>query len=195
MISNIEFSKKNGIIFVGVFILIIIVCTGIFISVLQKEKESDSAKEKIVYDQLESLYKNKDYVSAQKILGEMNKNYPHTELTEKANATFRKLDELAKKEELEKPEKEAKAKQEAEAQKQWIMKQEEVRKQYQEDLAKEQENHIYIGDSKEKVLRIFGKPERINRMVNSNMVHEQWVYGSNYIYLENGVVTSWQDSE
>jgi hypothetical protein len=40
----------------------------------------------------------------------------------------------------------------------------------------------------------WGKPEKINRSTGSYGVHEQWVYGSgNYIYLENGAVSSIQN--
>ena len=39
-----------------------------------------------------------------------------------------------------------------------------------------------------------GKPERVNRTVTGNSVHEQWVYGSVYVYLRDGVVISFQDS-
>jgi len=40
----------------------------------------------------------------------------------------------------------------------------------------------------------WGKPSSINRSVGSYGVHEQWVYGgNNYIYLENGRVTSIQN--
>lgn len=43
----------------------------------------------------------------------------------------------------------------------------------------------------------WGDPTKINRTVGSYGVHEQWVYDrgnfrSQYVYLENGVVTSFQ---
>lgn len=36
------------------------------------------------------------------------------------------------------------------------------------------------------------RPERINQSVGSYGVHEQWVYPANYLYFENGVITSYQ---
>lgn len=40
----------------------------------------------------------------------------------------------------------------------------------------------------------WGAPAKINRSTGSYGVHEQWVYsGNNYIYLENGIVTSIQN--
>jgi hypothetical protein len=41
----------------------------------------------------------------------------------------------------------------------------------------------------------WGKPEDINRTVSGSNVHEQWVYsgGELYVYLDNGIVVSWQD--
>lgn len=194
---NFNFNKKNIIIFAGILTLIVIVCTGAFTTVLlnQNHSKADNSSGKIMYDQLEALYKNQSYIDAKKVLEEMNLKYTNTELVKKANATFKDLDELARKEELEKPEKEAKAKQAAEEQTQRIIKQEEAKKRQQEAAIKERESKIYIGDNKEKVLRLFGKPQRINRTVTTNIVHEQWIYGNTYLYLENDKVTSWQESD
>ena len=39
-----------------------------------------------------------------------------------------------------------------------------------------------------------GVPYDVNRSVYTNLIKEQWVYGSDvYVYVENGIVTSWQD--
>jgi len=39
----------------------------------------------------------------------------------------------------------------------------------------------------------WGNPDRIHRTVTSSSINEQWVYGNSYVYVENGVVTGWQD--
>jgi hypothetical protein len=40
----------------------------------------------------------------------------------------------------------------------------------------------------------WGRPSSINRSIGAYGVHEQWIYGGgNYIYLENGRVTSIQN--
>lgn len=52
---------------------------------------------------------------------------------------------------------------------------------------------IWIGMSKEMLLQSWGKPDDINRTVTSSSVWEQWVYGKRYVYLENNILTSWQD--
>lgn len=52
---------------------------------------------------------------------------------------------------------------------------------------------IYIGMTQEMLLMSWGKPEDINKSVGSWGVHEQWVYGNTYVYLENGIITSWQN--
>jgi hypothetical protein len=61
-------------------------------------------------------------------------------------------------------------------------------------------NEIYdkrfyeIGMSKDDVLFSMGFPNDINRTVTENSKSEQWVYDNGvYVYLENGVVTSFQD--
>ena len=52
------------------------------------------------------------------------------------------------------------------------------------------------------LLASLGIPEKINRTVTSNVVHEQWIYGYDirvprettiYFYFVNDVLTSWQD--
>lgn len=58
--------------------------------------------------------------------------------------------------------------------------------------------NVVIGMTAEQVRLSIGKPTTVNRTVTAAGVREQWVYRSSlyntrYIYLENGVVTSWQD--
>lgn len=59
------------------------------------------------------------------------------------------------------------------------------------------EEKICLKMTKEQVEASWGKPRDINRTVGSWGVHEQWIYGeiphSNYLYFENGKLTSWQD--
>lgn len=52
---------------------------------------------------------------------------------------------------------------------------------------------LLIGMSKEAVILSWGKPDDIHKTVGSWGVHEQWIYGSQYVYFENGILTSWQD--
>jgi len=56
---------------------------------------------------------------------------------------------------------------------------------------------ILMGMTKEAIRLSWGKPRRINRTVGSWGIHEQWIYGkfpnAPYLYLENGLVTGWQD--
>jgi hypothetical protein len=55
---------------------------------------------------------------------------------------------------------------------------------------------IQRGMTAEQVIASWGRPRDINRTVGSWGVHEQWVYGEfggPYVYLEDGVVTSWQN--
>ena len=52
---------------------------------------------------------------------------------------------------------------------------------------------IWLGMTAMMTLESLGAPEERNRSVGSWGVHEQWVYGDNYLYFENDVLTSWQD--
>ena len=50
---------------------------------------------------------------------------------------------------------------------------------------------IMIGMTKSEVLRAWGKPDDINRTVGEGYgTSEQWVYGHQYVYIDNGVVTA-----
>jgi hypothetical protein len=56
------------------------------------------------------------------------------------------------------------------------------------------EEKIYIGMNQEMVRESWGAPEDINRTIYPFGVHEQWVYGlGNYVYFEDGVVTTIQN--
>ena len=52
---------------------------------------------------------------------------------------------------------------------------------------------VALGMTADQVILSWGKPEDVNRSVGSWGIHEQWVYGEQYVYLENGKVTSFQD--
>jgi len=53
--------------------------------------------------------------------------------------------------------------------------------------------HIYIGMDKDMVREAWGRPEDINRTTNAYSTHEQWVYGYNYVYFEDGICTAIQN--
>lgn len=56
---------------------------------------------------------------------------------------------------------------------------------------------IGVGLRNVEVIYSVGYPDKINTTTNTGGTHEQWVYGSpiygaNYVYLDNGIVTSYQ---
>ena len=53
---------------------------------------------------------------------------------------------------------------------------------------------LRIGFTARQVRESVGRPERINTTVTAAGTHEQWVYGGDYVYLSNGIVTSVQTS-
>lgn len=55
-------------------------------------------------------------------------------------------------------------------------------------------DEIFIGMSEEALVESLGRPLDVNRTVTANSESKQYVYpNSVYVYVENGVVTSWQD--
>jgi len=49
---------------------------------------------------------------------------------------------------------------------------------------------VWLGMTDEMARDSWGEPSKINRTVTSNLVHEQWVYPSVYLYFENGILTN-----
>lgn len=56
-----------------------------------------------------------------------------------------------------------------------------------------QQSRVVRGMSKEACLLSWGKPNDVNKTTGSYGVHEQWVYYGNYLYFENGKLTTIQD--
>lgn len=57
------------------------------------------------------------------------------------------------------------------------------------------EQKIQIGFTEDELMLSWGAPNNINKTVVSGIKHEQFVYSSQYVYLENGIVTSFQSSD
>jgi hypothetical protein len=53
---------------------------------------------------------------------------------------------------------------------------------------------VGLGMSTDDVIASWGKPDQVNTTVTAYGKHEQWVYGSTYLYFEEGVLASYQQS-
>ena len=51
---------------------------------------------------------------------------------------------------------------------------------------------VSIGMTEEQVYLAWGKPEKINATISEKAHREQWVYGRQYLYVEDGVLRSMQ---
>ncbi|MCM3278768.1 hypothetical protein M3616_10915 [Bacillus velezensis] len=58
-----------------------------------------------------------------------------------------------------------------------------------------QEKKIAIGMTKQEVIQLkdWGRPMSINKTTTASGINEQWVYGSRYLYFDNGVLTTIQE--
>ena len=57
------------------------------------------------------------------------------------------------------------------------------------------ENHkVRIGMNKEQVKLSWGKPQKINKDIYADSIHEQWIYNNQYLYLENDILTAIQNN-
>jgi len=52
---------------------------------------------------------------------------------------------------------------------------------------------VMIGMTAMQCLQSWGRPDDINRTITANGRHEQWVYGSKYLYFDDGVLTTIQN--
>lgn len=50
---------------------------------------------------------------------------------------------------------------------------------------------VWKGMSAEMVRDSWGKPQKINRVVESNIIREEWIYKSSWLYIENDVLVEW----
>ncbi|MCR4940383.1 MAG: DUF2845 domain-containing protein, partial [Treponemataceae bacterium] len=51
---------------------------------------------------------------------------------------------------------------------------------------------VSVGMTKEMCRLSWGEPKRVNKTITESVIREQWVYGSNYLYFENGILSSIQ---
>ena len=56
---------------------------------------------------------------------------------------------------------------------------------------------LRVGFTPEQVVLAWGRPDHVNTTRTLMGIHDQWVYGKKpfpkaYVYLENGVVKSWE---
>lgn len=56
------------------------------------------------------------------------------------------------------------------------------------------DHQITLGMSQDDVIASWGKPEHVNTTVTAYGRHEQWVYGNQYVYFEDGRVSAVQSS-
>ncbi len=86
-----------------------------------------------------------------------------------------------------------------------IKKQQEIeRKKYEDMLVKKfgvgvankiLDGYYWIGMTEKMAEYSLGRPDKVNRTVTSNSIHEQWIYRNSdlYLYFDNGVLRSYQN--
>jgi hypothetical protein len=50
---------------------------------------------------------------------------------------------------------------------------------------------IWKGMSSEMVRDSWGKPQKINRVIGSDIIREEWIYKNSWLYIENDVLVEW----
>jgi hypothetical protein len=50
---------------------------------------------------------------------------------------------------------------------------------------------IWKGMTAEMVLDSWGKPQKINRTINADLIREEWIYKNSWIFLENNTLVEW----
>ncbi len=57
--------------------------------------------------------------------------------------------------------------------------------------AKLMSGKVWKGMDSEMVLDSWGKPQKINRVISGNIVKEEWIYKSTWLYIENDRLEDW----
>lgn len=138
-----------------------------------------------VINQGQEKINNKDYSSAQTLLGKY-KDFGNQTIIDMYNNATNEVNRIeAEKKSKEEAERKAREKKEAE----------ERAKREAEEKARKKSQGVSIGMTKQDVLdSSWGKPNHINTTTTKYGVHEQWCYdGYNYLYFENGILTSIQN--
>lgn len=138
-----------------------------------------------VISQAQEKINNKDYSSAQTLLGKY-KDFGNQTIVDMYNNATNEVNRIeAEKKAQEEAERKAREKKEAE----------ERAKREAEEKARKKSQGVRIGMTKQEVLdSSWGEPYDINTSIGSWGVHEQWCYeGYNYLYFENGILTSIQN--
>lgn len=52
---------------------------------------------------------------------------------------------------------------------------------------------VFVGMTKEQARASWGEAYKVNKTITRWGVHEQWVYGSSYLYFDNDILTSIQN--
>ena len=52
---------------------------------------------------------------------------------------------------------------------------------------------IQLGMNKEQVKLSWKEPKKVNKTIRSGIISEQWIYESQYLYFENGILTTMQN--
>jgi hypothetical protein len=50
---------------------------------------------------------------------------------------------------------------------------------------------IWKGMTAEMVKDSWGTPQKINRVINANLVKEEWIYRNTWLYIENNILVEW----
>ena len=126
-----------------------------------------------------------EYSSAQTLLGKY-KDFGNQSIVDMYNKATNEVNRI---------EAERKAKEEAERKAREKKEAEERAKREAEEKARKKREGVHIGMTKQEVLdSSWGEPYDINKSIGSWGVHEQWCYeGYNYLYFENGILTSIQN--
>lgn len=56
-------------------------------------------------------------------------------------------------------------------------------------------NQLWIGMTSEMAKNSIGQPDKINKTIRANSISEQWVYNNRYLYFDDGILTTIQDSK
>lgn len=159
---------------------------------MEAVKESDYQKALIKYKVFTSTYGDTEYYKQNKegIQAEIEDIKEEIDYAKEKKGEEKILLERKKEEELTKKKKEQEEELKKELEKLQRVKEEYIKKAIEK-------GSVLTGMTREQVIASWGYPSDKNTSYYGTVIHEQWVYrrgkyDTDYVYFEDGIVTSWQ---
>lgn len=156
------------------------------------EKEKDNTAANNLFTVANNLYSGENYLKAKDVYSQVVKTHPSSPYAIQAKEILSTYEDRVEKSRQEK----AAQREEEQKEKARKEKEEATKKAAKEAEQKKKESTLSIGDSSEKLRKLYGNPITSSKRVFPDKVCEVWEYRNNtFFYIVNGTVVSWETNQ